>query len=130
MEKTIPFPGKKIPKKKPVTSREITIKFPLKKVIVSAFCLIILLVIAGYFLFRSKGKDFNLIPGTTIRITYELGLEIDPSLSPDGKMVAFASGLPGQARILVRQVSGGRTLDITRNFTGNQRWPQWSPDGT
>jgi TolB protein len=30
----------------------------------------------------------------------------------------------------VRQVSGGRVLEITKSFPGNQRWPRWSPDSS
>jgi serine/threonine protein kinase len=130
IEEKIPLPQRVVPKKKPVTSKEITVKFRLKKAAISAFIILILAVIAAYFLLRPGRKDVDFTPGTTTRITHEQGMELDPSLSPDGKMVAFASGYQGQTRILVRQVSGGRLLEITKDFPGNQRWPQWSPDGT
>jgi Tol biopolymer transport system component len=130
IEKKIPLPQRVVPKKKPVTSKEITVKFRLRKMAVSAFIILILAAAAGYFTLRPGGKDLDFTPGTTTRITHDQGMELDPALSPDGKMVAYASGLSGQTRIMVRQVSGGRVLEITKDFLGSQRWPRWSPDGT
>ncbi len=129
IEKKIPLPQRVAPKRKPATSKEITVKFNLKKVFISAIVIIILAALAGYFLLRSARKETTLSPGTTRQITYEPGLEIDPDISPDGKMVAFATGPMGNTRIAVRQASGGRPIEITRDFPGNQRWPRWSPDG-
>jgi serine/threonine protein kinase len=129
IEKKIPMPQRVAPKKKPVTSKEITVKFRLKRAAVSAFLILILVAIAGYFLLRPGDKEFDFTPGTTTRITHDQGMELDPSLSPDGKMVAYASGSSGQTRILVRQVAGGRVIEITKDFPGSQRWPRWSPSG-
>ncbi len=130
IEKKIPLPQRVFPKKKPTASREITVKFNLKKAFVSAFAAIILIAVAGYFLLRPRGKDIDFTPGMTRQITYQPGLEVDPDISPDGKMVAFATGPMGNTRIAVRQASGGRPIEITRDFPGIQRWPRWSPDGT
>jgi len=33
-------------------------------------------------------------------------------------------------QIYVRQVSGGRSVALTSDTTGNFRWPRWSPDGS
>jgi len=129
IEKKIPLSQRVVLKKKPVTSKEITVKFNLKKVFISALIIIIFVAIAGYFLFRPGRVDTDIKIGTTKQITYEPGLEIDPDISPDGKMVAFSSGPMGSTRIAVRQASGGRPIEITRDFPGIQRWPRWSPDG-
>ncbi|MGD8538925.1 MAG: protein kinase, partial [Candidatus Aminicenantes bacterium] len=130
IEKKIPLTEKVVPKKKPLTSKEITVKFKLQKVFISAFIVIVLLAIAGYFLLRPSRADIDITPGTTKQISYEPGLELDPNISPDGKMVAYATGPLGRTRLVVRQISGGRPIEITHDFPGNQRWPQWSPDGT
>jgi len=129
IEKKIPLPQRVAPKKTPATSREITVKFNLKKGLISACVVIILAAVAGYLLLRPERRETALSVGTTKQITYEPGLEIDPDISPDGKMVAFTSGPMGSTRIAVRQASGGRPIEITRNFPGIQRWPRWSPDG-
>jgi Tol biopolymer transport system component/tRNA A-37 threonylcarbamoyl transferase component Bud32 len=129
IEKKIPITQRTAPKRKPSTSREITVKFDLKKTLIPASVVIVLAVVAGYFLLRPSHKETVLSIGTQKQITYEPGLEIDPDISPDGKMVAFTMGPTGKTRIAVRQVSGGRPVLITGDFPGIQRWPRWSPDG-
>jgi serine/threonine protein kinase/Tol biopolymer transport system component len=129
IEKTIPLAERVVPRKKPVTSREITVKIRRKTVLIYSFLIIILLVIGAYFLFHKGRAEMDIKPGTIQQITHEPGLEIDPDISPDGKMVAFATGPLGRTRIVVRQVSDGRPIEVAQDFEGNQRWPQWSPDG-
>jgi serine/threonine protein kinase len=130
IEKNIPFVQRVAPKKKPHTSKEITVKLRPKTAIIFSFAISILLVIAGYFLLRPSRADTDITPGTIQQITFEPGLEIDPNVSPDGKMVAFAAGPLGRTRIVVRGAAGGRPIQVAQDFIGNQRWPQWSPDGT
>jgi len=130
IEKKIPLTQRVVPKRKPATSKEITVKFNLKKVFASALIIIILLAVAGYFLFRPGRPDTDIKIGTTKQISHEPGLEIDPKVSPDGKMVAFVKGPLGKTRLVVRQVAGGRPIEVTQDFPGSQRWPQWSPEGT
>jgi serine/threonine protein kinase len=129
IEKKIPLTQRVVPKRKPITSKEITVKFKLKRAFISSIIIIVLLAIAAYFLLRPGRLDTDIKIGTTKQITHEPGLEIDPHISPDGKMVAFATGFSGRTRLVVRQVSGGNPIEIARGFPGNQRWPQWSPDG-
>ncbi len=62
-------------------------------------------------------------------LTVEPGLEIDPAVSPDGKLVAYAAGSLIDSRIYVRQVDGGRPIPIAPDVGGAQRLPSWSPDG-
>jgi len=128
IEKKIPSAERVVPKKKSSTSREITVKLRPKTVLIYSF-IIIPLVIVSYFLLRPGRMEMDIKPGTIQQITYEPGLEIDPEVSPDGKMVAFTRGPLGRTRIVVRQAAGGRPIEVAQNFEGNQRWPQWSPDG-
>jgi Tol biopolymer transport system component len=129
IESKIPHPQRAAPERKASTSREITVKLNLKKTFIPASVVIVLAVAAGYFLLRPSYKVTALSPGTQKQITYEPGLELDPDISPDGKMVAFTMGPAGNTRIAVRQVTGGRPILITGDFPGVQRWPRWSPDG-
>ncbi len=130
IEEKIPRTERVVPKRKPITSKEITVKFNLKRALISSAIIIILIAIAGYYLLRPGRIETDIKIGTTKQITYEPGLELDPHLSPDGKMVAFASGILDKTRLVVRQVAGGRPIEITQDFPGNQRWPRWSPDGS
>ncbi|MCX6575028.1 MAG: protein kinase, partial [Candidatus Aminicenantes bacterium] len=130
IEKGIPVAERAIPKRKPMTSKEITVKLSLKKLVVPASILIVLLLVAAYFLFRAGPEIFEVKIGRTQRITHDPGLEIDPAISPDGKMIAYAAGIVGKMSLYVRQIAGGRPIPPTASLPGDYRWPRWSPDGT
>jgi Tol biopolymer transport system component/tRNA A-37 threonylcarbamoyl transferase component Bud32 len=66
----------------------------------------------------------------TVQVTRDPGLEVDPALSPDGQLVAYAAGPPTRMQIYVRQVGGGRVIALTSDTSVNHRWPRWSPDGS
>jgi Tol biopolymer transport system component len=88
----------------------------------------LVIVVAGTaVLARSKSEVLTL--GTVTQITFEPGLEIEPAISPDGKLVAYTAGPMSAARIYVRQ-SGGRPVALTADSGPPQRRPLWSPDGT
>jgi Tol biopolymer transport system component len=130
IDEGIPTTERIIPKRKPITSKEITVKFGFKKLFILALVFIALLTVVGYFLFRSGPKLVDIKIGRTQQITHAPGLEIDSAISPDGKMIAYAAGSEGQMHLYIRQIAGGRTIALTESFPGHHRWPQWSPDGT
>lgn len=68
--------------------------------------------------------------GRARQLTSEPGLEVQPSLSPDGRHVAYAVGRSLQMRIDVLPVGGGKPVRLTADTTKNQWLPRWSPDGT
>src|SRR5881628_108275 len=68
--------------------------------------------------------------GRRMQVTLDPGLEIDPALSPDGKLIAYTAGSPGRMRLYVRQLDGGTPVPVVRDARGFQRLPSWSPDGT
>jgi Tol biopolymer transport system component len=75
-------------------------------------------------------KDSGLIAiGTTRQITSAAGLEFHPSISPDGKMIAYVVNNSGRSQLFVRQLSGGRAVALT-DSTVNPRWPQWNAEGS
>jgi eukaryotic-like serine/threonine-protein kinase len=63
-----------------------------------------------------------------ISVTNFAGVESQPTLSPDGRSVAFVSNRMGQWDIYVALVSGGNLIRITEDPNVETR-PQWSPDG-
>ena len=67
--------------------------------------------------------------GRRSQLTLDPGLELDPALSPDGKLVAYTAGPLGQTRLYVRQVDGATPVAITSADAGFARAPRWSPDG-
>ena len=67
---------------------------------------------------------------TTVPLTTYTGAEVYPSLSPDGRQVAF--GWNGETRdnfdIYVKMVEGGEPLRLTSD-PSPEGFPKWSPDG-
>lgn len=63
------------------------------------------------------------------RLTFDTGLQSTPTLSPDGRYVAYSSNRDGTSHIWVQQVGGsGSPIRVTDGK--NSEWePEWSPDG-
>jgi Tol biopolymer transport system component len=85
------------------------------------------LAFGAYRLLRSRPRSFAL--GRSEQLTADPGLEIQPVLSPDGRVVAYAGGNAARMRIYIRPVGGGRTLALTDDSTVIEAQPRWSPDG-
>lgn len=65
----------------------------------------------------------------TTQITFFTGLDGPPSISPDGKSVAYSSDQNGELEIYVKQLApGGGELQLTNDGQQNLS-PSWSPDG-
>jgi eukaryotic-like serine/threonine-protein kinase len=77
---------------------------------------------------RSEHGDVPLILGRARQLTSERGLEVQPSISPDERYVAYAAGNSLQMRIAVRPMAGGPIRWLTARAAS--AWlPHWSPDG-
>ena len=71
-------------------------------------------------------------PGLVLtRLTSDSGLTTDPALSPDGKLLAFASDRSGEGNldIWVKQMPDGQPVRLTRD-DADESEPAFSPDGT
>ncbi len=63
-----------------------------------------------------------------VHLTRQAGLEDEPSWSPDGRSLAYASDEGGHLGIWMRQLSGERAVRIGRPDV-DEAQPAWSPDG-
>ena len=93
-------------------------------------CLTLALAISGYFLAQRWLHSSQ--PTTAQRklwqLTFEPGLETDPSWSPDGRFVAYSSDQSGNFDIWVRSIGEGNSVQVTSSPAHDWQ-PNWSPDG-
>jgi Tol biopolymer transport system component len=87
------------------------------------------LIAVAIFLVGRSSSQKTLQVGVTTSVAATPDLEIEPAISPDGKLVAYVAETPAGDRIFVRQIGGGRANPLTTgDADGDQRWPRWSPD--
>jgi eukaryotic-like serine/threonine-protein kinase len=97
-----------------------------------AVAAIIFIAGLGYFLLRpfrgtketSSPKNF-----TFTQLTDQPGPEFFPSLSPDGKSVAYASRTSGNWDIYLQRVGGRNPINLTKDSPADDTQPAFSPDG-
>ncbi|MEJ2636430.1 MAG: protein kinase, partial [Calditrichia bacterium] len=110
--------------------RQRNISAALPKLLIGILSTMFLLVAItiGYFLIRSHdGKGVQI--RRTIPLTTAPGLEQDPSWSPEGTRIAYASDENGNMDIWVQQIAAGQKLNLTKDYNGYDGKPAWSPDG-
>jgi len=92
-----------------------------------AAALVMAAVAGGYWMTRRRPP---LAAPALTRLTFDSGLTFEPALSPDGKLVAYASDRSGDGNldIWVQQVAGGEAVRLTRH-AADDREPAFSPDG-
>ena len=62
------------------------------------------------------------------RLTSDLGRDLSPSWSPDGKRIVFTSERAGNMEVYVMDADGGNLQNLTNHPNGD--WdPKWSPTG-
>jgi len=82
----------------------------------------------GIWLFSRKQVPHYSYPHPLSRISFDAGLQLEPTWSPDGHLIAYASDRDGKLDIWIQQVSGGEPIRVT-HAAGNNWQPAWSPDG-
>ncbi|MFC2075527.1 protein kinase [candidate division KSB1 bacterium] len=133
----VPPPGYPAPEKEaaptttavtPEPARRALSQAPLRYA--GAAALVVLLLVAGYFLLRGIGGPQLPQFGKTTQVTTAVGVEDYPSWRPDGTELAYESNQSGNWDIWVKQVKGGSPVNRTVDHGGTDRYPSWSPDGS
>ncbi len=64
-----------------------------------------------------------------VQVTSAIGVEDYPTMSPDGRTIAYESNQAGRWDIWLSQIGGGASVNRTDARRGHNRYPSWSPDG-
>ncbi|MBI1787648.1 MAG: PD40 domain-containing protein [Acidobacteria bacterium] len=117
--------GKVEPSERPVERRFFS---PTQWVVIAG--LLLMVAGAGWWLMRGKKQPPGQAPVLT-RLSSDPGLTTEPALSPDGKLVAYASDRAGEGGldIWLQQVAGGDPVRLSRD-PADDREPAFSPDGS
>jgi Tol biopolymer transport system component/predicted Ser/Thr protein kinase len=115
-------------KKEPLLKRKKFSK-PISKLLMGVLAVILLLasLIIVYLLTLPESRVFKI--ARTTPLTTAPGLEQDPTWSPEGTRIAYASDETGNMDICVRQIAAGQRINLTKDNTGYDGKPAWSPNG-
>jgi Tol biopolymer transport system component len=81
---------------------------------------------------QAKTRDlwlYDLVRGTSTRLTFDPGDDLNPAWSPDGKQIAFTAKRKGERDIYVMDANGTREPEIVLQTPIRKNVEQWSPDG-
>ena len=86
------------------------------------------LSLSGLYIYKKIHNPPRLTQRPLTRVTFDDGLQIGATWSPDGRFIAYSSDRGGKFDIWVQQVTGGNPVQVTKG--PGQNWqPDWSPDG-
>lgn len=94
--------------------------------------LLVILAGAGWWFHRSRtAAKLSTVEPVLSRLTLDPGLTTTPSISWDGKLLAYASDRAGKGSldIWVRQIGGAQPIQLTTDPADDSE-PDFSPDGT
>jgi serine/threonine-protein kinase len=88
-----------------------------------------LLLAAGALVLTRSAPAGSIALGKRSAVTLDPGLELNPALSPDGKLVAYSRMTPAETRLVVQQLAGGEPVTVARWPGLFPAMPAWSADG-
>ena len=91
---------------------------------------VLLLALASVFFLIVKTRTASSPKAVNFeQITYQSGPEFFPSLSPDGKSIAYASRASGNWDIYLQSIRGGEPINLTKDSPTDDSQPAFSPNG-
>lgn len=117
---------REVPKRKPITAKEITVSFNMKKLLIPALVVISIAVAVFLSLFLGKKPPTEKISPKQKQITY-LGNAYTPVLSPDGKFLAFVTReFPVTDKVMIQDMVSGHSLEVF--YALECKNLRWTPD--
>lgn len=77
-----------------------------------------------------RGRTAPRVPelGPSFPVTADPGIQVEPAISSNGRLVAYAAGDMLRLRIMVTRVEGGDPWPLTGDTSGFELVPRWAPD--
>jgi Tol biopolymer transport system component/DNA-binding winged helix-turn-helix (wHTH) protein len=95
---------------------------------VVVFAAILLCIGASLFIYDYVKPSTPPVQRALMRLTFDDGLQIGATWSPDARFIAYSANRAGKFDIWVQQIEGGNPVQVTSG--PGQNWqPDWSPDG-
>ncbi len=85
--------------------------------------------VAWMWLGRDRTAVAPTLAASYTQLTATAALELDPSLSPDGEWVAYASDASGNLDVFLQSVGGQNSINLTADSPEADLQPAFSPDG-
>src|ERR1044071_5702079 len=67
--------------------------------------------------------------GEAKQITSGMAFDSQPSVSPDGKWIAFVSDRDGSENLWIAKIDGTEPKQLSKDPQGDFQSPSWTPDG-
>jgi eukaryotic-like serine/threonine-protein kinase len=106
--------------------------FPLRRLLAlgGLLLLLALAVLGGWFLASRRAGGTEATTAAFAQLTHDEGLEMEPTLAPDGETFAFTRGFGAAADIHFQRVNGRNAINLTRRCAQADGQPAFSPDGS
>jgi Tol biopolymer transport system component/DNA-binding winged helix-turn-helix (wHTH) protein len=104
------------------------IKLTNRMLIVGLALVVAALAIRVFLLGKKTAVSRPSPPRKLWQLTYDAGLESEPSFSPDGRMIAYSSDRSGNFDIWVQPIGQGNAVRVTASPSHDWQ-PDWAPDG-
>src|SRR6185312_3304176 len=86
------------------------------------------LLVVGLILWLTFSHSALNVPEQLTRLTFDEGLQLDPTLSPDGQWFMYASNKAGNFDLYTQPVNGGNPVQVTQHPAHDWQ-PDWSVNG-
>ena len=116
-----------------ITATRLLVAHPRRRgLLVTAVLVGVVAACVGAWLWLGGDRAERALPldyGTFDRLTSRLGLEVYPSLSPAGDLIAYAGDKEGNWDIYLQRIGGERSINLTEGSESDDTQPRFSPDG-